>query len=118
MKLKVAENLSLPADAVTQTFGFLGRKGSGKTYAAGSFTHTTHAERRRPANGQKSLLPDIETFWRCRACGRQLRNARSIARGLGANCARKEREADEDKDATADRKAPDESVSTRGPHGD
>ncbi|HWB00981.1 MAG TPA: DUF87 domain-containing protein [Pirellulales bacterium] len=35
MKLKLGPTLSLPADAVTQTFGFFGRKGSGKTYAAG-----------------------------------------------------------------------------------
>ncbi len=35
MKFSIAESLILPADAVTQTFGFFGRKGSGKTYAAG-----------------------------------------------------------------------------------
>lgn len=35
MKFQIAENLKLPADAITQTFGFFGRKGSGKTYAAG-----------------------------------------------------------------------------------
>lgn len=34
-QLKVARNLQLPENAVTQTFGILGRKGSGKTYAAG-----------------------------------------------------------------------------------
>lgn len=33
--LKIAESLSLPVSAATQTFGFFGRKGSGKTYAAG-----------------------------------------------------------------------------------
>lgn len=33
--LALAENLRIPLDAVTQTFGFIGRKGSGKTYLAG-----------------------------------------------------------------------------------
>ncbi|MCH8959750.1 MAG: DUF1800 family protein [Bacteroidetes bacterium] len=33
--LKIGSNLSLPVDAVTQTFGFIGRKRSGKTYATG-----------------------------------------------------------------------------------
>lgn len=35
MKLKLADKLTLPEDAVTQTFGFIGRKGSGKSYGAG-----------------------------------------------------------------------------------
>lgn len=34
MPLKIAANLTLPDDAVTQTFGFIGHKGSGKSYAA------------------------------------------------------------------------------------
>lgn len=34
-KLHLAENLSLPLDACTQTFAWIGRKGSGKTYGAG-----------------------------------------------------------------------------------
>lgn len=35
MKLKLAEDLALPADeAVTQKYGFIGRSGSGKSYAA------------------------------------------------------------------------------------
>jgi len=34
-ELKISRNLSLPLNAVTQTFGFIGRKGGGKTYAAG-----------------------------------------------------------------------------------
>lgn len=33
--LAIARGVKLPADAVTQTFGLLGRKGSGKTYASG-----------------------------------------------------------------------------------
>jgi hypothetical protein len=35
MRFPVLDDLTLPASAVTQTFGFFGRKGSGKTYAAG-----------------------------------------------------------------------------------
>jgi hypothetical protein len=35
MKLKIADDLSLPLDAATQTFAFIARKGAGKTYAAG-----------------------------------------------------------------------------------
>lgn len=34
-KLELSPDLSLPIDAATQTFAFIGRKGSGKTYAAG-----------------------------------------------------------------------------------
>jgi len=33
--LKLSQDLSLPIDAATQTFAFIGRKGSGKTYGAG-----------------------------------------------------------------------------------
>src|SRR6267142_219580 len=33
--LEISEDLSLPIDAATQTFAFVGRKGSGKTYGAG-----------------------------------------------------------------------------------
>ncbi|MEO1063781.1 MAG: DUF87 domain-containing protein [Actinomycetota bacterium] len=33
--MKIARDVELPADAVTQTFAFVGRKGSGKTFAAG-----------------------------------------------------------------------------------
>lgn len=38
MKLKIADDLSLPVDAATQTFAFIGRKGSGKSYGAGKLT--------------------------------------------------------------------------------
>ncbi len=34
MKLQFAKNLALPDDAATQCFGFVGRRGSGKTYGA------------------------------------------------------------------------------------
>lgn len=35
MKLPISDSLSLPANAVTQKMAFIGRTGSGKTYAAG-----------------------------------------------------------------------------------
>lgn len=35
LMLKFSKELSFPIDAVTQTFAFLGRRGSGKTYGAG-----------------------------------------------------------------------------------
>ena len=34
-KLHLADDLSLPLDACTQTFAWIGRKGSGKTYGSG-----------------------------------------------------------------------------------
>jgi uncharacterized protein len=34
MKLKIADDLALPLEAVTQTFGILAKKGAGKTYTA------------------------------------------------------------------------------------
>ncbi len=36
-KLKLANELVLPLDACTQTFAWIGRKGSGKTYGSGKF---------------------------------------------------------------------------------
>lgn len=36
--LKLSSSLKLPVDAATQTFAFIGRKGSGKTYGAGKLT--------------------------------------------------------------------------------
>lgn len=37
---KIAEDVDLPADAVTQTFALLARRGAGKTYAAGKLAET------------------------------------------------------------------------------
>lgn len=37
MKLRIADNLTLPLDAVTQTFGVLAKRGVGKTYTAAVF---------------------------------------------------------------------------------
>jgi uncharacterized protein len=42
--MKVAKGIDLPADAVTQTYGFIGRKGSGKTYAAGKLAESLLGE--------------------------------------------------------------------------
>jgi len=42
--IRLSDNLSLPLDAVTQTFGFFGRKGSGKTYSAGKLAELMLAE--------------------------------------------------------------------------
>jgi len=41
-RLKMAPNLALPQEAVTQTFGFIARKGAGKTYAAGKLAEELH----------------------------------------------------------------------------
>jgi len=38
MNLKISTDLALPIDAATQTFAFIGRKGSGKTFGAGKLT--------------------------------------------------------------------------------
>lgn len=35
--LKMAQSLTLPQNAVTQTLAYIARKGAGKTYAAGKF---------------------------------------------------------------------------------
>lgn len=43
MKLNLSPDLSLPLDAVTQKFAFLGRTGSGKTYAATKLAEEMHA---------------------------------------------------------------------------
>lgn len=40
MTLKIARQLELPVDAVTQTFAWLGRRGSGKTYGATKMAET------------------------------------------------------------------------------
>lgn len=42
-QIKMARGLALPRDAVTQTFGYVGRKGSGKSYAASKFAEGLHS---------------------------------------------------------------------------
>lgn len=41
--LQLGRGLRLPLDAVTQTFGWIGQKGSGKTYFAGKFVEELYA---------------------------------------------------------------------------
>ena len=56
--LKLAANLSLPVDAATQTFAFIGRKGSGKTYGAGKLT-----ELLIEAGVQTVILDLVRKWW-------------------------------------------------------
>ena len=42
MKLKIAADLSLPIEVVTEALAFLGRRGSGKTYAAQRLAEEMH----------------------------------------------------------------------------
>jgi hypothetical protein len=58
MKLKLSDTLSLPIDAVTQTFAFLGRRGSGKTYGSGKL-----AELFLEAGAQIVVLDPIGTWY-------------------------------------------------------
>jgi uncharacterized protein len=57
-KLLFADDLSLPIDAVTQKNGFLGRTGSGKTYAA-----TKLAELLLEAGAQVVALDPVGVWW-------------------------------------------------------
>lgn len=58
MKLHIADNLNLPIDAATQTFAFIGRKGSGKTYGAGKL-----AELLIGAGVQTIILDLVGKWW-------------------------------------------------------
>lgn len=42
MSLAIAKGVNLPTNGVTQTFGFVARKGAGKTYAAGRLVEELH----------------------------------------------------------------------------
>jgi hypothetical protein len=57
-KLQLADGLSLPIDAVTQTFAFLGRRGSGKTYGA-----TKLAELMLDAGAQIAVLDPVGVWY-------------------------------------------------------
>jgi len=48
----------LPADAITQTFGLIGRKGSGKTYAAGVLVEEMHG-----AGGQVVVIDPLGNWY-------------------------------------------------------
>lgn len=56
--LTISDDLSLPIDAVTQTFAFLGRRGSGKTYGAGKL-----AELMLGAGAQVVVLDPIGVWY-------------------------------------------------------
>ena len=59
-QLRIAADLSLPVDAVTQKFAFLGRTGSGKTYAATKLAELMlEAGKARP--GAMSAVLGLET---------------------------------------------------------
>lgn len=59
MKLHITtDGEGLPADAVTQKFGFLGRSGSGKTYAAGKFT-----EELLKHQAQTVIIDPVGVWW-------------------------------------------------------
>lgn len=57
-KLRISEDLALPLDAVTQAIGFLGRRGSGKTYAA-----TKLAELMLSAHAQIVVLDPVGVWY-------------------------------------------------------
>ena len=61
MKLRMSGELSLPLDVVTQKLAFIGRTGSGKTYAA-----TKLAELLGEAGAQFIALDPVGTWWSLR----------------------------------------------------
>jgi hypothetical protein len=61
MKLRMSKELSLPLDAVTQKLAFIGRTGSGKTYAA-----TKLAELFGEAGAQFIALDPVGKWWSLR----------------------------------------------------
>jgi DNA helicase HerA-like ATPase len=58
VELQIARDLSLPLEAVTQTFGAIGRKGAGKTYLA-----TMLAERMLDAGAQVAAIDSVGNWW-------------------------------------------------------
>jgi len=62
--LELAINLRLPLDAVTQTFAFMGRRGGGKTYAAGKLV-----EEMLDASAQVVILDPVGTWYGLRTPG-------------------------------------------------
>jgi ABC-type thiamine transport system ATPase subunit len=55
--LQIAKELALPRNAVTQTFGFIARKGAGKTYACGKLVELLHGA------GARFIVLDIVGNW-------------------------------------------------------
>jgi len=62
MKLKISDNLQLPAEAVTQTFAILAKRGVGKTYTA-----NVMAEEMLKATLQVVVVDPIGVWWGLRA---------------------------------------------------
>ena len=60
-RIRLAPGAELPLEAVTQTFGVLGRKGSGKTYTAGVL-----AEGMLAAGAQVVVLDPVGNWWALR----------------------------------------------------
>lgn len=58
MDIVISKSLSLPTDAVTQTFGCIGRKGAGKTYLAGVL-----AEQMLNIRAQIIVLDPVGNWW-------------------------------------------------------
>src|SRR5690349_6134428 len=56
-KLRIATDLTLPIDATTEALGFLGRRGSGKTYAAQKFAEELHRA------GAQFVVVDVVGNW-------------------------------------------------------
>jgi len=65
MKLKLSDTLSLPIDAVTQRFAFLGRIGSGKSYGAQKL-----AELMDDVHGQFIVLDPVGNWFNLRIAGK------------------------------------------------
>lgn len=61
MTIKLARELALPDDAITQTFGFVGKRGSGKTYGA-----LRLAELMLGLGGQIVTLDPVGKWWALR----------------------------------------------------
>lgn len=58
------------------------------------------SERIKPLDGQLALVEGVPVVRYCRRCGRRLRSAKSIERGLGPTCYRAERKERNDHDDT------------------
>lgn len=62
MTLDIAPGLKLPREAVTETFGILGRRGTGKTHTASVF-----AEEMLTIGAQTIILDPLDSWWGLRA---------------------------------------------------
>lgn len=64
VKLRISDDLALPVEAVTEKLGFLGRTGSGKTYAAQRLAEEMHA-----AGAQFVVLDPVGVWYGLRLAG-------------------------------------------------